>query len=86
MPYMPAYIRPRETLAVVRVPLAKSRSGTIGSSARVSIRTKTPSRKAPTASEPMVNRLDQPWVPASTSPNTMPTMPSVDVRAPAMSK
>ena len=46
MPYMPAYIRPRDTLAVVRVPLAKSRSGTIGSSARVSMRTNTPSRKA----------------------------------------
>ena len=34
----------------------------------------------------MVIGLDHPSVPASTSPNTMPTMPSVDVRAPAMSK
>ncbi len=86
MPYMPAYISPRETLAAVRVPLAKSRSGTIGSSAPVSIRTNRPSRKAPTASDPRVSGLDHPSVPASTSPSTMPAMPNVEVNAPAMSK
>ena len=44
---MPAYISPRETLAAVRVPLAKSRSGTIGSSARVSIRTNNAEQEGP---------------------------------------
>ena len=34
----------------------------------------------------MVTRLDHPSVPASTSPSTMPTMPNVEVRAPATSK
>ena len=46
MPYMPAYINPRDTLAVVRVALAKRRRGRIGSSARVSIWTKSASRKS----------------------------------------
>ena len=34
----------------------------------------------------MVTGLDQPSVPASTSPSTMPAMPKVEVRAPATSK
>ncbi len=83
---MPAYVSPRATLEAVRVPLANSRKGTIGSSARVSMRKNAPRRRTPAVRAPTQSGLDQPSEPASTKPKTMPAMPSVDVNAPAISK
>ncbi len=72
-------------LAALRVAWASSRKGRIGSSARLSWWTKSPSKTTPATSEAIVGELPQPLVPASTSPKTIPVIPRVEVTAPVKS-
>ncbi len=58
----------------------------MGSSARRSFWTKSPSRSTPPARGASVCRAAQPALPASTRPSTTPVMPSVEVTAPGRSK
>ena len=86
IPNMPATRNSRATYDALRLRSAKSSSGVIGSDARRSSRTKSPIRTMPTANAAMVVGSPQPLLAARTNPYASEVTPTVEVRAPRMSK
>ena len=68
IPNMPATRKSRATYEALRLRSAKSRSGVIGSAARLSMVMNRPSSTMPTANAPMVSTSPQPLLAARTNP------------------